>query len=419
MRNKHYLAIAAVLICGGLLLVWIAPSRGKSAAGSSHGEGEPKEAEEGPHGGRLLRDGDFAVEVTIFESGVPPEFRVYALQGERALDPAEVTLAVDLHRFGGKVDRFEFAKRDDYLVGDHTVEEPHSFEVKVTAERAGQKQHWEYDSYEGRTTMSAEAIKSAGITIETAGPAPIRTIVRANGRVVPNEDHLTRVIPRYPGVVKEVRKRLGQSVARGEVLAVVESNQALQPYEVKSAMAGTVIAKDVAPGEFAREGKAIYTVADLSTVWVDLNVYHQDFQRLRSGQKVTFETGEGIARADGTIIYLSPFGSENTQMLLARGEISNAGGDWRPGLFATGEIVVEEATVPVAVKTIALQTFRDWDVVFLNDGSVFQVAPLELGRRDKEWVEVASGLEPGQRYTANGSFVVKADVGKSGATHDH
>ncbi|MEO7434259.1 MAG: efflux RND transporter periplasmic adaptor subunit [Candidatus Binatia bacterium] len=137
------------------------------------------------------------------------------------------------------------------------------------------------------------------------------------------------------------------------------------------------------------------------------------------GQTATIEAGGGVPPAEGRIIYLSPFGAESTQTLLARVEIVNAAGDWRPGLFATAEIVVEEVRVPVAVRASALQTFRDWDVVFLNDGAVFQVAPLELGRRDPEWVEVVDGLRGGERYAAENSFIVKADVGKSGASHDH
>ncbi|MGH7819226.1 MAG: efflux RND transporter periplasmic adaptor subunit, partial [Candidatus Binatia bacterium] len=351
-------AVARAAILAALAAL-AACSSGKSGAGSEgpergHGEAREEDAK-GPHGGRLLVDRDFAVEVTIFERGVPPEFRVYAFEKDRPIDSAEVKLSIDLHRFGGRVDRFGFEQRDDYLLGDHTVEEPHSFEVEVVAERGGGAHRWRYESYEGRTEMSAAAIASSGITIESSGPATIRTTIKANGRVVPNEDRLAHVIPRYPGIVKEVRKRLGDTIGRGDVLAVVESNQSLQPYEVKSSIAGTVIAKDVTLGEFAREGEAIYAIADLSTVWADLNVLHEDFHRLKVGQTATVETGEGIATAEGRIVYLSPFGAESTQTLLARVEIANSSGEWRPGLFVTGEIVVEEAQVPVAVKAVALQ----------------------------------------------------------------
>jgi cobalt-zinc-cadmium efflux system membrane fusion protein len=184
-------------------------------------------------------------------------------------------------------------------------------------------------------------------------------------------------------------------------------------------MAGTVIRKSVTPGEFAKEGEAIYTVADLSEVWVDLNVSRRDFNKLKVGQAVTVSAGDGTTEVQGTVSYISPFGAQDTQTMLARVELPNPDGRWRPGFFVVGEITVEETIVPLAVKAGALQTFRDWDVVFIQDGNVFEIATLELGRRDNEWVEVVSGLTPGQRYAAENSFIIKADIGKSGATHDH
>jgi len=261
-------------------------------------------------------------------------------------------------------------------------------------------------------------VKNSGIVVETAGPAKINPTIKVNGRVAPNEDHMTHIIPRYPGIVKRIHKRLGDSVAKDEVVAIVESNESLQPYEVKSSIAGTIIKKDVTQGEFVKEGEAIYTVADLGTVWVDLNVRRKDFDKLKIGQAVTIFSGDGMT-APGTVSYISPFGAEDTQTMLARVELPNRNGSWRPGLFVTGEIIVEEAAVPLAVKASAIQTFRDWEVVFMQDGDVFEIAILELGRRDAEWAEVMSGLSPGQRYVADNSFVIKADIGKSGATHDH
>jgi cobalt-zinc-cadmium efflux system membrane fusion protein len=216
-----------------------------------------------------------------------------------------------------------------------------------------------------------------------------------------------------------MRKGLGDAVAPGEVLAIVESNQSLQAYQVTAPIAGTVVAKYAVPGTVVRDGAAIYEVADLSTVWVDLSVSPDDFSRIRPGQQASIASVGGSVTGAGKVIYLSPLGTERTQALLARVEMPNAAGEWRPGLFVTSRIQVEEAHVPVAVKASALQTFRDWDVVFLYDGGVFQVAPLVLGRRGAGWVEVKEGLRGGERYAAENSFIVKADVGKSGASHDH
>jgi membrane fusion protein, heavy metal efflux system len=423
MNKKQIVAVVLVLLVGGGLTALVLRKSSSTSHAhdehGGHGEAAAKEVVKGPHGGRLLTDGDFATEVTIFESGVPPESRVYFYEKNKPIDPAQVKLTVELHRFGGRVDTINYTKREDYLIGDQEIVEPHSFDVKVAAEYKGKTHRWEYDSYEGRTTMSPEAVKNSGIVIEEAGPATIKTSIKVNGRVLPNEDHLAHVIPRYPGIVKKITKRLGDAVAKDEVMAIVESNESLQPYEVKSSIAGTVIEKEVTPGEFAREGEPIYTVADLSTVWVDLNVPRKDFDKLKVGEKVSISAGEGMTNAQGTVSYISPFGAEDTQTMLARVELANTNGNWRPGLFVTGEIIVEESEVPVAVKASGIQTFRDWEVVFMQHENLFEIAILEIGRRDDESVEVLSGIKPGQKYAAENSFIIKADIGKSGASHDH
>ena len=377
------------------------------------------DAEKGPNGGRLLRDGNLAVEVTIFERGVPPEFRVYPYSEDQPLAPSDVRVSIELHRLGGKVETFAFAPRGTFLRGEGVVDEPHSFDVIVTAAHAGSEHRWAYGAYEGRVSLTPDAVRMAEIGIDTAGPASVQTTLRVTGRIEANEDRMAHIIPRFPGVVKEVRKRLGDRVAQGEVLAVVQSNESLELYEVRSQIAGTVIKKHVTPGEFVAEDEDVYVVADLGSVWVDLNVYRQDFPRMKVGQRVLLDAGEGIAPAEGTISYISPFGAPSTQTMLARVELPNPDGAWRPGLFVTGDVVVEEGEVPVAVKAEALQTYRDWTVVFVREGDVFEVRPVELGRRDRTSVEILSGLEPGQQYAGVNSFVVKAEIGKAGASHDH
>jgi cobalt-zinc-cadmium efflux system membrane fusion protein len=82
-------------------------------------------------------------------------------------------------------------------------------------------------------------------------------------------------------------------------------------------------------------------------------------------------------------------------------------------------VEVAASDVPVAVEATALQRLRDWDVVFIAHGDVFEARPVELGRRDAERVEIVSGLAAGQAYVAAGSFILKAEAGKSGASHDH
>jgi membrane fusion protein, heavy metal efflux system len=435
MKTKIFVQIIVIIVLAlgtvfvGAKILTIGPQQPTDEHEHGHGGGhehgahaghdEGEEAPRGPNGGRLLREGDFALEITIYEPpGTEPQFRIYPHEKSKPIDPAGIELTVELHRIN-RIDIITFKKEGAFLAGEASVVEPHSFEVKVSAERGGKTFEWEYDSFEGRVEIPVGSAKNAGITVETAGPAKLHLRVPLNGKIGPNEEQMAHVIPRFPGVLKQVKKRLGDRVEKGEVLALVESNESLRTYELKAEIPGTVIKRDATLGEFVSGQEPIFTIADLSTVWADLSVYRQDFPLLHEGQTVTVDGGPGMEKTEAKIAYISPFGSENSQTMLARAVVPNPKGEWRPGLFAKGEVIVDEVEVPVAVKASAVQTFRDWDVVFMNVGDFFEVVPVELGRRDGEWVEIKSGLKPGERYAAENSFIVKADVGKAGAAHEH
>jgi len=421
LRFQRSYVVPGIVLATAVLAAWLLAWR-PASPGGDHGEAEGEAHEEfarGPHGGRLLEDGNFGLELAIYERGVSPELRAYAYQDGKPLPPPSVELSVELHRLGGRVDRLAFAPREDYLVGDREVMEPHSFDVRVVARHEGRSHAFAYASHEGRITLPEEIAKASGIEVAEAGPARLRSTIALNGRIVTNKDALAHIMPRFSGLARTVRKRLGDAVAKDELLAVIESNESLHPYEVRSRIAGTVIYKEITPGEFVANDREIYVVADLSSVWADLQVYRRDFSALRSGQRVFVDAGDGSPPVESTLSYLSPVGSENTQTLLARAVVPNPDGSWLPGLFVTAQVEVDTADVAVAVRSSALQRLRDGDVVFRNAGDMFEAQPVELGRRDGEWVEVVSGVTAGDRYAATGSFVLKADVGKAGASHDH
>ena len=141
-RNQRPAVLAALAI--SLLLGAAGCGKAPSPpAGESHGAA-PGDFERGPHRGRLLSDGEFRAEVTIYERGVPPQFRVYFYEGAKPLPPGDVTLTIDLARLGGRMDHFEFAPEGDYLVGSGVVEEPHSFDVAVVAQHKGAQHSWKY-----------------------------------------------------------------------------------------------------------------------------------------------------------------------------------------------------------------------------------------------------------------------------------
>jgi cobalt-zinc-cadmium efflux system membrane fusion protein len=283
----------------------------------------------------------------------------------------------------------------------------------------GGKQSKEKDVKEpnevGRIELDEKKTENAKLGVEVAGPAKIKTSIQLYGKIAMNEDAVANVSPRFPGVVKAVSARLGDRVQKGDVLAIVESNDSLRNYQITSEISGTVIKKEVTVGEVVRDDKPIFTVADLSTVWIDLSVFPQDFKRLKQGQMVRVSYAGSIKPISGKIVYIAPFGSENTQSMLARAVAENPEGLLRPGLFVTADLDVDEVEVPVAIRPAAIQSLNEKTVVFVPEGSAFEAREVQLGARDDNNVQVVSGLNAGDRYVAANSFLLKAELAKGQA----
>lgn len=291
------------------------------------------------------------------------------------------------------------------------------------AEPKGEQHEAEKEEHEahGETAhvkLTPEQRKNAKIVVEKAGRAKIKSTLPLYGKIAANQEAMAHVVPRFPGVVKEVRKRLGDQVQKGDVLAVVEGNESLRTYEIVAELPGTVIEKDVTRGEVVKDYKPIFTIADLSTVWVDLNVFRQDFELLKEGDAVTIVQGEKQKPIEAKVDYISPFGAESSQTMLARCVIPNADGRLRPGLFVTAEVVTAETDAAVAVKTGAIQTLKEKTVVFVEESQEFEAREVEIGVRDREWAEVVSGIHAGDPYVAANSFMLKAELGKGEAEED-
>jgi membrane fusion protein, heavy metal efflux system len=272
---------------------------------------------------------------------------------------------------------------------------------------------------EGVVQMSDAKVAAAGIEILTAAPGTLRNSIILNGILQPNQEALVQVTPRFPGVVREIKKRIGDTVEKGELLAKIESNQSLSVYEMRAPISGTVIDRQISLGEYASEQKPAFIVADISTVWVDLSVYRRDLARVRIGDTVQIDVGDGGSPIEAQLSYVSPVGSSDTQSALVRAVVANEGMRLRTGLFVSARLILSAKQVPVAVKATALQTVDNKNVVFVRNGEKFETREVEIGSRDFENVEIVFGLMDGDRYAAKNSFVVKAELGKGEASHDH
>ena len=327
--------------------------------------------------------------------GVVLGFLILTMKKENAADP---------HAHGG-----------EEKSGGHEGHDDHGKE----GEKGHEEEGGGHEGHGRRVEMDAEAFGNSGIGLDTVKAGVIRKSLPLNGLVQANQDKVARMMPRFAGVVKEVRHHLGNRVSKGQVLAVIESNESLAPYSMVSQMSGTVIQKNVNPGEVVSEDDVLYTVADLGTVWIDLNVHREDFDQLKTGQEVLVKLGKDSESVKSRISYLSPIGTENTQTMLARIMVPNPAGKWRPGLYVDGQVTLETETVPMAISESAIQTMEGKEVVFVREGDVFEVREVELGSRDGEWAEVLSGMGPGDVYGSKNSFIIKAEIGKGEAKHEH
>lgn len=447
----------------------------------------------GPKGGKLFATKDLSIEVTIFEEGISPYFRLYLYENGRQITPDKVNVEITLTRLGTPAQLFRFSPERNYLIGDQVVNEPHSFEMEITARRNGKTFYWNYNQIEGQIEMPDTAIQRHGIKIMTAGPEIIKPTITLPGEIIFNHHTVVQVVPRMSGMVTSVTRHVGQEVKKGELLTVIESpmlaelrsqylisqkrlelarttferekklweekitakqdflsaqekrgeaetklnlalvklrslgvqaelshsGENLARFEILAPISGLIISKEIAQGRTLKKDQEIFTIADVSTVWTALTVYPKDLNVIKVGQKVLINATAFNIEGEGEITYISTLIGEKTRTATARVELDNKDGKWRPGMFVNAELVTEEIQVPVAVSMDAIQTIRNRSVVFGRYGEFFEIRPLELGRSDGKMVEVLKGFSAGEQYATGNSFILKAELGKDSATHNH
>jgi membrane fusion protein, heavy metal efflux system len=587
MKIKIPIPIIVILAIGAVLawaIVKMDTAAMRQNSDAKHEEPEAAgSAPRGPHGGWLFSKNDLQVEVKIYEKGVPPQFRVYITDPEgKAVALDKVNLTIWLHRLD-RIDEIHFKPMGEYLLGDKIVVEPHSFDVKIKTQWQEQTYEWEISQIEARAELPDAAIANAGISFDTAGPAALKRILRLAGEIGLNEERVVHIVPRLDGVVKKVFKDLGDTVAAGEIIAILESREladakinylgtvknanlakidleretllvknttrmldllkkeldleavyrefedlqigksrellipayaklkltksvylrekklfekgissqsefllaeedfksaearyialrekiaydgswtvrqkkrtmemeqfnlqtarqklfalGLTPeevnsltnqkenvftqHELRSPLKGIVIKKHLTTGEAVKKDDDVFLLADFSDVWVNISIPAKDLKNVKIGQSVLVKDDNLKIEARGELTYIGSIVDEKTRMVTGRVVIDNLDKQWRPGIYVTVELVLEERTVPLAVSMDAIQTIRDWSVVFVKYGNFYEARPLELGENDGQRVEVLEGLSGGEQYVAQNSFAVKAEIEKSSATHAH
>ncbi|MDT8421990.1 MAG: efflux RND transporter periplasmic adaptor subunit, partial [Desulfuromonadales bacterium] len=200
-----------------------------------------------------------------------------------------------------------------------------------------------------------------------------------------------------------------------------KTDHAYTHYTLSAPFSGTLIEKHITLGENVTTDTEVFTIADLSSVWVDINVYQKDLALIHKGQSVMIEIGHGIPQVSGKIAWVGPLVGEVTRTAKARVILDNPDGTLRPGLFVTAKVAVSSTAAGIVIPKSALQSFEGRSVVFVQDEDGFEPRPVLTGRENTTQVEILSGLQAGQRYVSQGAFTLKAQLSKGafGDGHNH
>lgn len=277
----------------------------------------------------------------------------------------------------------------------------------------------EHHDHEEEVNISQDILSKKEISIHKVESGEIKRTFSVNGRVSANRNRLAHIYPRFSGIVHDIRKDAGENVKKGETLAVVESNQSLQRYEISSLTDGTVLYRHATIGEYVDETKPIFVVADLSTVWIELFIFPTNFPFVTLNQKVVISLPSSTTVQTGVISFLSKTVDETSQSKIGRVVLSNQENLFYPEQFVNARIVTDAVQVKSRVLSSALQTIENRTALFIKEHDGFKAVPVVTGQADDEYTEILSGVSEGDEYAAGNTFLLKAELQKSSAEHEH
>ena len=356
---------------------------------------------------------------------------------------------------------------------------------------------------ESTVHLSDEQIMRFGIETKPAGPGDFKVHISLPGQIAINADRMVHIVPRVPGIVRQVNMKLGDPVKKGQVMAVIESRdladakatylasierlelantiyereeklwkqqeisseqeyldakkvfaeakiakrsaeqklralgfnaeylkelpsepaEMLTTFEITAPFDGTIIQKHISLGEVIKGDVDVFIVADLDTVWVDLQVHQKDAGLVKRGQDVIISASSSVPETKGVIEYVEPVVDKNTRRALARILLDNTSGQLRPGTFVTADVLVEKVPAKVAVAKDILQDIHDKTCIFVKNEHCFEARPVTVGRSNDNHVEIVSGITPGEKIVTKNSFRLKAELEKAAggghAGHGH
>ena len=208
----------------------------------------------------------------------------------------------------------------------------------------------------------------------------------------------------------------------GVVPAELKDDHRLPLLPVRSPIGGTITEKHAIVGELADPSTSLYTVADLSTVWVMVDVNEKDLAKVHKGQAANVMVGAfPDLKLEGRITYIADLVDESTRTVKSRIEVANPGRKLKPEMFATVELeLASDSPLVLAIPEEAVQDLDGKKVVFVAESATeFVARTVQVGRMAGGMIEIIDGLKVGESYAIKGAFILKSEVKKGELVDEH
>lgn len=333
--------------------------------------------------------------------------------------------ADEIRRAGIKIERLEPAEFADTLAAFGTIGSNRNSFARVTSPVAGRLVKIVVDL--GAQVSAGETLA----TLESPELADVRTayqqglteldLARLNldraQKLSADNSIAQKDVLRIRADYERARAALAAVEAKLTTLGVTATPPAASPaafLTVTAPLAGTVVERTAVLGEYAQAYQALFTVADLSTVWVETNLYDRDLADVAVGVSATVTVSAYPGqRFAGKVTYIGNILDKDTRTAVARVEVANVDGHLKPGLFTNVEIEKTRRRAALRVPEAALVLLQGQMTAFVLHDGTFEPRPVEIGERNGGMVIVKSGLEAGDEVVVAGAYALKARLLKS------
>lgn len=362
------------------------------------------------------------------------------------------------------------------------------------AEQSDKDSSEEGHAEEGEIQLTSQQMVEQGLKVAVASTGLVEKLTTLPGKLVVNTDQQAHISPNFSGYIEQVNVALGQSVQKGQTLAVLivpelidqqanlrmaqanldlarkdyqreqqlwsQGISAKQDYQraenayrqaqitvqssqarlnalsasgnnngrflIKAPISGVISKKDIVVGENVQLADQLFVIENLKDLWLEFNLPNTSNIQLQVGQILNFKTNGSDQNYQAKVQTLNPQADLQTGRLQVRAKVTTQADVLRPNVLVNVFVTDAQAKTALRVQKKALQQVEGKPVVFVIESEEkglvhLKAQPIEVGvsSQDGQWLEVISGLTEGQKYIADGSFLLKSELEKDEAGHGH